>query len=327
MLANTELTGTPVTVLVPSSVRDLPLYEHLAVKRVGRFSGQLWEQFELPFHAKGGLLFTPCGGAPVIHPRNVVTIHDAAVVSSPQGYSLAFRTWYRFLNWVLCHSALHIFTVSKFSKQELIKWYGARADKTTVTYLGSDHALRPASDPSILGRNQLDRFRYVLLVASRNPNKNIAGLLHALPHLAGSGLQIAIAGYRDEKVFGGDHKSTGSSARDLGYVDESELRTLYENAACFVFPSFYEGFGLPPLEALALGCPVVVSNAGSLPEVFGGIALICRPDDPPDIAHKLLMAAKATPDDRLRNRAFAADFKWADCALATWKVLFEKSAA
>ncbi len=309
-----------VTVLVPPSVKIVPKYSRLLVSQVGRFSGQIWEQFELPFYATGGLLFTPCGGAPILHPRNVITIHDAAVVAAPQGYSRAFRTWYRFLNRRLCRSALHVLTVSQFSKAQIVQWYGANATRVTVTYLGSDHALRPEPEPEILARNLLSRFKYVLLVGSKNPNKNLAGLLQTIPHLADSSIPVAIAGPSDAKVFG-KSQIADHLVCDLGYVNDSELRTLYENAACFVFPSFYEGFGLPPLEALALGCPTVVADSTSLAEIFKSIAFMCNPHDPSDIADKILEACRAPQENRQQYREFAGTFRWDQCMKTTWDIL------
>ncbi len=325
-LADSDSPPSQVKVLVPSGVEVLPAYRCLSVRRVGKFSGQVWEQLELPFHARSGLLFTPCGGAPIVHRRNVITIHDAAVIASPQGYSRAFRTWYQLLNWTLCHSALHVFTVSHFSKAELVKWYRANPKKTTVTYLGSEHALRPAPEIAVLGRNLLQRYRYVLLVASRNHNKNIAGLLRAVPYITDPKLQIAIAGHSDARVFG-EIKIRDKRVHDLGYVNDSELRSLYENAACFVFPSFYEGFGLPPLEALALGCPTVVAETTSLQEIFAGVALMCDPNDPADIADKIMMSLNATEEQRAGNREFAAKFRWDACARTTWEALSRLAAS
>ena len=326
LLAKSEAPRPPVVILVPASVKTFPNYHCLTVSRVGRFSGQAWEQLELPFYAKEGILFTPCGGAPIMHRRNIITIHDAAVIAAPQGYSLAFRTWYQVLNRALCRLALHIMTVSHFSKSELVKWYGADPQKITITYLGSEHALRPAPEPRILSENLLSRFQYVLLVGSKNPNKNLVGLLRALPYLdlANSGMQVAIAGPTDPKVFG-DHQIAHDKVRDLGYVNDSELRTLYESAACFVFPSFYEGFGLPPLEALALGCPAIVANTTAMSEIFSGIAFLCDPNDPSDIAEKIVEASQVTQESRSRNREFAAGFRWAECAKTTWDLLFSLS--
>jgi glycosyltransferase involved in cell wall biosynthesis len=309
-----------VTILVPPSDRELPKFERLKVARAGRYSGRLWEQFELPYYARGGVLFTPVGGAPLLHRRNIITIHDVSVFAAPDGYSFSFRTWYKFIYWTLCRTALHVLTVSHFSKAELEKWCGADPKQITVTYLGSEHALRPQPDPGVLAKNHLEQFRYVLVVGSRNPNKNMAGVLRSLPYLADSTIQVAIAGQNNVKVFG-ELQIADERVHDLGYITDSELRTLYENAACFVFPSFYEGFGLPPLEALALGCPTVVAATSSLTELFEGVAFLCNPKDPADIADKITKAYHAAKENRADYRRFASGFRWGDCAKATWDVL------
>lgn len=308
-----------VKVLAPQSAVEPPHLRRLRVTRVGRFSGQMWEQLELPFYASEGILFTPCGGAPLLHRRNVITIHDAAVCAVPRGYSFAFRTWYQFLNGRLCRTARHVLTVSQFSKAELVKWYGADPERVTVSYLGSEHALRPQSEPDILRRNGLSPFKYALFVGSNNPNKNLSALVSSLPRLASLGIQIVVAGPTDERVFERSPNTLGVCR--LGYVSDSELRALYENASCFAFPSFYEGFGLPPLEALALGCPVVVAASTALRELFSQIAFMCNPDDPADIADKIVKACAASPEDRQRYRTFAQHFSWNECATTTWRVL------
>jgi glycosyltransferase involved in cell wall biosynthesis len=290
------------------------------VSQVGRNSGQLWEQVDLAIHARSGVLFSLVGGAPLLHRRNVITIHDAAVFAAPKSFSRAFRLWYQFLYWTLCHTALHVLTVSEFSRTELMKYCGIKPGNISVTYLGSEHALRPTPQPAVLDKHRLKPFRYVLAVGSRNPSKNIPGLVKAVPYLAETDFDLAIAGQSYSNIFGESHIS-GDRVRDLGYVDDSELRSLYENAACFVFPSFYEGFGLPPLEALALGCPAVVANANSLAELFPGVAFLCDPRDPADIAAKILLACQAPAAERTRYRAFAAGFGWEKCAALTWSVL------
>jgi len=309
-----------VVLLVPPSDQPLPTFRSIEVTRVGRFSGQLWEQLELPFYARGGVLFSLVGGAPLLHRRNVITIHDAAVFASPQSFSLAFRLWYKFLYRTLCHTALHVMTVSEFSKGELVKWCGAKPEKFTVAYLGSDHATRPAPDLEVLAKHNLRPYQYVLAVSSRNPGKNLTGLLRAVPYLSNEEFDIAVAGASYSKVFGATDIS-GDRVRDLGYVNDSELRTLYENAACFAFPSFYEGFGLPPLEALALGCPAVVANGNSLKEIFHRVAFLCNPHDPKDIAAKILEACQSPAEERPRYREFANSFRWDKCATITWTAI------
>jgi len=311
-----------VEVLIPRNVNNAPNYRNLAVRKVGILSGHAWEQIELPLYSLRGVLFTPGGGAPLIHPRNIVTIHDASVFAAPSGYSFRYRQWYVFLYRVLCRTAMHILTVSNFSKAEIVAWCGAKPDEITVTYLGSEHANAVPSDNSILQRHNLRKYGYVLAVSSRNPNKNFDGIISALSFLGAPDMEVAIAGNTISHVFK-DASFEPSAVKDLGYVTDEELKSLYENAGCFVFPSFYEGFGLPPLEALSLGCPVVVGNVASMPEIFEGMALFCDPHDPRDIAEKIRKALDTCGDSasRMAVSKRAARYKWSICAQKTWKVL------
>jgi glycosyltransferase involved in cell wall biosynthesis len=320
-----KVSGPPVTLLVPPSDQPLPTYRSIRVLRAGRFNGQLWEQLELPFYARGGILLTLVGGAPLLHGRNIITIHDAAVFAAPESFSPAFRLWYQFLYKRLCRNALHLFTVSQFSRAELVKWCGAKPEKITVTSPGSQHALRPVPDPGVLTRNNLRPFKYVLAVGSRNPSKNLNGLLSAIPYLKNMDLDVAIVGASYAKVFGTADIS-GERVCDLGYVTDSELRSLYGNAACFAFPSFYEGFGLPPLEALALGCPTVVADGSSLAETFCGVAFLCNPNDPADIAAKILQACRSPQQERRRYREFTDGFRWDECATIAWTTILRIAA-
>lgn len=307
-----------VHILVPRDSSEMSPYKHLKVSTVGRRTGRLWEQIELPYHARGGVLFTPCGGAPILHRRNIVTIHDAAVFASPAGYAPLYRIWYRWLYRALCHTALHVFTVSNFSRSELIKYCRADLARLTVTYLGSEHAAREPADPAILAEWGVRAFQYVFTVSSRAPNKNLDGLLAAFSHFPAAKLDLVLAGARNARVFPKPNHFD-SAVIDLGYISEAALRALYENAACFVFPSLYEGFGLPPLEALALGCPAVVSDANSLGEIFRPVATLCDPHDARDIAARIVEAMQATPEHRDRCRQFAHGFSWDECAEVTWR--------
>ncbi len=318
--AKSTVSSPEVTVLVPPSDQPMPVFRNIRILRVGRWNGQLWEQLELPFYARGGILFSMVGGAPLLHRRNILTLHDGAVFAMSESFSAAFRYWYRFLYRRLCHTALHLFTVSEFSRAELVKWCGAEPERITVTYLGSGHALRPKPDDGVLVRNQLEPGKYVLAVGSRNPSKNLKGVLSAYRLLRDSGLQLVIAGASYSRIFG-SQEIEDEGLRDLGYVSDSELRSLYENAACFVFPSHYEGFGLPPLEALALGCPTVVADGSSLREIFHEAAFLCDPNSPEDIARKTLQACQSNEEDRKRYREFAQRFRWEDCAAMTWSTI------
>lgn len=307
-----------IEILVPKCVCSLPQYAHLKIRTVGRMSGTKWEQIELPQYCRGNILFTLSGGAPVLHSRNVVTIHDAAVIAAPAGYSLAYRLWHENICRRMARTAEHIFTNSNFSKSEIVKWYGGTPEKITVTYLGSEHFSCLEADASALTRFGLSG-KYVLAVSSHNPNKNFHRVVQALSHL-NTGIQLVIAGAQDRRVYGGS-VTLPDGVRVLGYVSDPELKTLYQNAVCFVFASLYEGFGLPPLEAMASGCPVVVSRTASLPELFDGAAIFCDPFDAEDIAAAIQLAVKSPPATACELKAFATKFSWEKCARETLEVI------
>ena len=308
-----------VEILVPRCAQPTPQYANLKVRPVGWMSGTWWEQIELPKYCRRHVLLTLSGGAPVLHTRNVVTIHDAAVVASPAGYSPAYRVWHGNLCRRMARNAEHIFTVSKFSKSEIVKWYRAAPEKISVTYLGSDHFSSLEADPSALGRFGISG-KYVLAAGVQNPNKNFDRVVQAVCHHSTSGTQLVIAGGCDSSVYRKTMRLP-DGVRALGYVTDPELKALYENASCFVFPSLYEGFGLPPLEAMASGCPVVVSRAGSLPEIFDGVAFFCDPYHPEDIAAAIQRAVSSPPSAADDLKTFARTFSWAKCARETLEAI------
>jgi glycosyltransferase involved in cell wall biosynthesis len=322
LLVGTLASDLRVEVLVPREVKRYPNYQYLKIRQVGKLSGHAWEQLELPIHSLDGILFTPAGLAPLLHPRNIITIHDVAVFAAPAGYSFPFRIWYKTLYFILSHTALHILTDSNFSKKEIVRWCRADPEKITVAYLGGEHVRSLIADNSILEKHDLRKDGYILAVSSRNPNKNFKGIILALDFLKLQDIEVVIAGKQIGRAF--QHDSLNfSRVKELGYVTDEQLRALYENAACFVFPSFYEGFGLPPIEALLLGCPTVVANAASLPEICGEVALLCDPNDPKDIADKIIAAVHlgADPDNRRKYPEFAARYTFKKCARLTWTVL------
>ena len=318
-----------VEILIPRNVRSRPNYSSLLVREVGRFTGHAWEQLELPLHCKGKLLFTPCGGAPVLHDCNVVTVPDAAVLATPRAYSLAYRTWYRVLLSGFGARAKRIITVSDFSKSELNRLCHIPSSKIGVSRLGSDHILAVRSDRTILKKYGLTDIPYVLAVSSHNPNKNFQGIIQATSLLRNSRIRLAIAGDVNPEVFG-KTRAIPPSVIQLGRVTDAELRALYEGAGCFVFPSFYEGFGLPPLEAMACDCPVVVSNIDALRETCGDAALYCLPGDPHSIATCIDLAfesEEAREELKVRGRIRADEFRWTRTAAETWSLLQEVAAA
>ena len=274
-----------------------PALRAIEFRCVGPLRGHLWEQVTLPLVTRGSWLLGFCPTGPLLKGAQVVTIHDAAVYRVPESYSRLFRTWYKFLLPRLARRSAAVMTVSDFSKSELIATLGVPAEHVRVSGEGWQHLERIPAEPSVLSRHGLTPRGYVLAVSSLAPHKNFRVVARALEHLQGCSLPVVVAGAVDDRVFDGASQAALGSLKRLGYVSDEELRALYEQAALFVHPSSYEGFGIPPLEAMASGCPVLASSAGALPEVCGDAALYFRPDDPVELA-ALIRRLASDPAER-----------------------------
>lgn len=315
-------------ILVPrgTDVNKLKL-KNITVKEVGILKGHAWEQLELPFYVRNRLLVNFCNVAPMFKKNQIVTIHDAAVYANPFNFSFIFRTWYKIVYKNISKYSKKIITVSTFSKKELIKYCKVNESKVKVIYEGKEHFLIKNRDSEILNKYKLVPKSYILAVSSLNPNKNFKAVINAFKKLESEKIKFVIAGGTNPRIFNNKlDLSFYKNVVHVGYISDEELKELYENAFCFIYPSFYEGFGLPPLEAMACGCPVIVSNAASLPEVCGDAALYVDPYSPEDIAEKIKLLLS---DDKLREELRrkglerAKMFSWEKCVEETIKVIEE----
>ena len=260
-------------VIAPKDVLyDIKL-ENISFIQRGVLKGHLWEQLELPVYSCDGFLMNFCNCAPLIKGNQTVTIHDAAVSAVPQAFSLAFRTWYKLMFMWLGRSLKQIFTVSEFSKKELNKYYGIPLNKIHVTYNGIDHIKNLEVDEDVIDREGLKNKKYILAVSSLNPSKNFSLILDVARLMPN--VEFIIAGGSNAKVFKSAGFDVPCNARFIGYVSDEELMALYRHASVFVYPSLYEGFGIPPLEAMMCGCPVVVSDIEVFHEVYGDSVKYC----------------------------------------------------
>ena len=302
--------GRRIALLVPPGTPQPDWLRQIASRSVGSLRGQAWEQLELPRYTPDGVCLNLCNTAPLLGRSTVVAIHDASVFAVPGTYSRAFRLWYRYLHRRLGRRVMRVVTVSEFSRSELGRYVGIAPERIAVIPGGGEHILAQPGDVRVLERLAL-RGRYLLAVSSQSPHKNFGGIVAALHHLP-QDIELVFAGGANSRVFRLSGAASGK-AHLVGRVTDGELRALYENAACFVYPSFYEGFGLPPLEAMTCGCPVIVSRAASLPEVCGEAAVYCDPGDSVDIA-RAINAVLGNPelqaDLRRRGPERATRFTW-----------------
>lgn len=284
----------------------------LSTQPVGRLRGQAWEQWDLPQLAGDTPLVNLCNTAPLWRRQQLVVIHDAATLANPANFSWKFRTWYRLMLGNLMRRAKVVASVSKFSAGELMRYFPGRKAGVEVVCEGGEHILRVPADTGIIDRLSLNGRRFVLAVGSWSPNKNFGAVLKAMGLLDDPDLLLVAAGGGNQRVFAAAQVQD-PRLLSTGFVSDAELRALYEHAACFVFPSFYEGFGLPPLEAMCCGCPVVVSNTTSMPEVCGNAALYCDPADPASIAgqiRRLLESPALCEEMRQAGLRRAQQFGW-----------------
>jgi len=305
-----------VELLAPRKARAFPL-KNIPLRRVGFFSGYIWEQIEFPLIAAGRLLLNLCMLGPLVTKHQIVVVHDATVRALPGNFSARFRAAYGFLLPRLCRRADLVVTVSEFSRREIGKWYGADIGKMPVCYEGSDHITAVAADPTVLCRLGLVGRKFFLGVGVDSANKNIATVVAAFHKAKLGDAVLVLTGAKDPKVFGQIDLINSDDVRTVGFVSDTELRTLYEHALALVFPSFYEGFGLPPIEAMTCGCPVIISEQPALLEVCGDGALRTRADDVSQITqHMQALYADAGLRDRLSaaGRRRAQQFTWAATA-------------
>jgi glycosyltransferase involved in cell wall biosynthesis len=278
LLARGEAVPGRWVLLCPPGAK-LPMLTHIEV-RCGGPAGSLhrWEQLWLPWAARDGQLVNLAGSAPWFGRRQVVTIHDAAVWDHPGAYTRGFVAWYRLLFRRLAASAQCLITVSEFSRARLQACLAPQVPLAVVPN-GCDHLDAVVPDDAFVDRLGLARRPFLLAVASANPTKNLERLVRAFGVMsAGRDLALVIAGGRNAKVFAGAlAEPDPPGVLRPGPLGDAQLKALYGRAVALAFPSLYEGFGIPPLEAMRCGCPVVASTAASLPEVCADAALMVDP--------------------------------------------------
>ena len=298
------------------------------------------EQFELPFKIPRNttVFWAPHFNVPLFPikaKKKIVTIHDVFHLAFYEKLKFAQKIYSKLVINYAVKNYDSVITVSEFSKKEIIKHTRINESKIKVIHNGIDFDRYNREIFDLKDSSLILPEKYILFVGNVKPHKNIGGLVTAFKKLNSEILnnyKLLIVGQNDGFIIG--DKSIHDEAKNdnfindkilfTGQVSAEELVKLYKNADLLVFPSFYEGFGLPPLEAMAAGCPVLCSNAASLPEVCGEAAIYCNPYDHNDIAEKIMnILTKSDIRKRLieKGKIRAMYFKWNDCALKHIKVL------
>jgi glycosyltransferase involved in cell wall biosynthesis len=309
-------------VLLCPAGTQLPKLRRMEVRAVGP-SGiplMLWEQCLLPWTARDGVLLNLAGAAPAFARRQVCMLHDAAIFDHPEAYTPTFTVWYRWLFRRMARKALALLTVSNFSRTRLAMHLHVDAKRFALVPNGADHLDAVEPDDSVLDLYGLRGQRFLLAVGSDNPTKNHVALLTAFARLNDlAGLRLVMVGGRNAAVFADRSNNAATGVVRVGELGDAQLKSLYAHALALVFPSFYEGFGLPPLEAMACGCAVAAARAASLPEVCKDAALYFDPHDVDDMAaslRRLASDAELRRSLRTAGAQHVAGFPWSASAAA-----------
>ncbi|QNK08299.1 glycosyltransferase family 4 protein [Enterobacter sp. JUb54] len=265
-----------VIILVPNILSIQKEYptKGLNIHELTGGKGHYWEQITLPLfmmRKKSRLLVNLCNTGPAFYKNQIVALHDISYVRYPSSFSRKFCIFYSSLTPFLLRNSKAVITVSNFSKNEIIKYYNHGKDNVFVI----SNAVSERFYEGITSKN--DDSEYFLTVSSINHHKNIKRLIQAILK---SGLKIHL------KIIGGTtqvFRNVNIDINDprisfLGHVNDDELAKLYKGAKAFIFPSLYEGFGIPPLEAQSCLCPVISSNRSAMKEVLHDSVLYFDPE-------------------------------------------------
>jgi len=322
-------------------LKAMPL-EHMPKEREGwKYQvigpSKIWTQFALPLvlfserafrlRTQPSIFFSPSHYAPRFSPvPTAISIMDLSFIHFPELFTK--HDLYQLTNWTKysAKNAKKIFTISNFSRDDIIKTYGKDPKDVVTTYLGIKQELNMEE---LKKKFDIDG-KYILFVGTLQPRKNIAKLIEAFSKIKDKEIKLVIVGKKgwlwEEIAQAPEKHHVVERVKFLDFVEDEDLPSLYKNATCFVLPSLYEGFGLPVLEAMQYGCPVLISNVSSLPEVGGDAALYFDPTNADEITKKI---DQVISDEKLRNEMVekgkiqVKKFSWEKTAKETLKVLEE----
>jgi len=296
--------------------------------------GHFWEQLVLPWRARNGKLLSLANTGPIFHSNHCVMVHDVAFLECPSWFSIKFRTLYSLLIPLIVKNSKTVFTVSEFSKSEIVRHLKLKnKNKVVVVYNGIDGVkFRPNYSREYLNSIGIDG-EYILFLGSLDPRKNIQGLLEAWEILKNEEIflktSILIVGKDNPKIFSFnvDNKFNESRVRFTGFVPDEYISQIYTNALCTVFPSFYEGFGYPAIEALMCGSSVVTSKDSSMEEVIGKNPLVVYvdPKESLDIKKGIEASLKHVKDQEIIENYRASmlnKFNWENVTLRIVNEIF-----
>lgn len=300
--------------------------------RISRgFTGHFWEQLYLGTQiSKNDVLWSPANTGPVFLKRHVVTIHDVVPFDHPEWLNKYFAAWYRAIQPTLVRNAAYVITISNFSKERIMYHLNVPEKKIKVIYNGVDDTFFNTNNNSferiehiVPGKN------FILSLGSLEPRKNLKRLLKGWSQVEGKlppDFYLVVVGKKGSSLIfdNNDISENVNKVSFTGHVPDELLPALYNNAKAFFYLSEYEGFGLPPLEAMAVGTPVVTSNCTAIPEVVGDCAKLIDPFSIDEISSSVVSSFEGnlvSTSNIKKGVERAKSFNWEKSSKLTWDIL------
>lgn len=306
-----------VEIAIPPEVTCIPEYKNIIVIQTGKLRNLLWEHISFPLYVykQRGISLNLCNVAPLVCP-GIVCIHDVKIKAVPEFFKKKFLFWYSLLFLNETRRAKAVITVSKFSKSEICRYYPAAAKKIYVIPNSWQHFMRINYDEKTLEKYYLKKEEYFFTMCSLEPNKNFKWIIEAAKK--NQDVIFAVAGSINKTVFS---NMLGfeclPNIKLLGYVSDEEAKTLMRDCKAFLFPTFYEGFGIPPLEAASAGVKnIVVSDTEIMHEIYGDSAIYINPYKPPD---NFLFSSKKEKLEELLNA-----YSWEQSAKKLYELIMKQ---
>lgn len=308
--------GVDFHVAIPKKINPGYKFQFKTVS-CGSLNTHLWEQISLPRYLKsiGNPLlisFTGCG--PLNYDNQIITIHDVSHERYPEWFSKNYYRYYHFMMPRIGRKAHAVLTVSEFSKREIVETLGLDAGKIHVVHSNVPFQTKPSAEEILNYVPDSDAERYIIAVSSMDPRKNFIRLAKAFQNIEDKSVKLYIIGMRFKAFNTPDMQEiTGENIHLPGYIDDEELQKMYQNAILSIYPSLYEGFGLPPLESMTYGCPAIASDIPALREVSGDAAFYIDPYDTADITNGiniLLDNEKLRHELRLKGLEQIKQYSW-----------------
>ncbi len=302
--------------------------EGFEIVRFGNLKSHFWEQIDLlRFLVTNGspVLLNLSGLGPLFYKHQIITIHDLSFYANKKWFSFAYTSFYRIATPILANSAFKILTVSNFSKDEIVKYLKIDERKIEVIYNAVSNDLDLSLNNILVGPivSPILNYKFILAVCSIDPRKNLQRLIDSFLQLNRVDYKLVLVG-KTSKHFNVTLQSNSQDVIFTGFVSDTDLSILYKKCDFFVYPSLYEGFGIPPLEAMNNDCAVIVSEIPSLKEVCSDAALYVDPYDMESIKNGMLkMIGDSTLKEVLREKGKSRlnFFDWEKSALKVYNLI------